>query len=161
MLSTFHDEHGTFVYAKFHSKSWLYILTACMRVSSSFSFFANSLMSSMYIRWLILSCDLLSLYPAAHFPSLWFNGIMAIMNRKGESASPSKSLFGSLFQLSFFLLLSFPLSSFSCFFRWSLWLETVCCTALWNNIICFFVVNPGHSQIFRLGLLSFRMCWSM
>ena len=38
--------------------SWLYILTACIRVSSSFSFFANSLMSSMYIKWLIFSCDL-------------------------------------------------------------------------------------------------------
>ena len=44
--------------------SWLYILTACIRVSRSFSFFANSLMLSMHIRWLIFFCDLLSLYPA-------------------------------------------------------------------------------------------------
>ena len=29
--------------------SWLYILTACIRISSSFSFFTNSLMSSTYI----------------------------------------------------------------------------------------------------------------
>ena len=70
--------------------SWLYILTACMRVFSSFSFFANNLMSSMYIRWLIFSCYLLSLYPAAHFLSMWFSGIMAIMNSKGDSASPWK-----------------------------------------------------------------------
>ena len=33
--------------------SWVYILTECIRVSCYFSFFANSLMSSMYIRWLI------------------------------------------------------------------------------------------------------------
>ena len=85
---TFHDEHGTFFYATFHSR--LYILTACMRVSSSFSFFANSLMSSMYIRWLIFSCNLLSLYPAVHFLSMWLSGIMAIMNSKGDSTSPWK-----------------------------------------------------------------------
>ena len=70
--------------------SWLYILTACMRISSSFSFFANSLTSSMYIRWLIFSCDLLRLYPAVHFLSIWLSGIMAIMNSKGDSASPWK-----------------------------------------------------------------------
>ena len=70
--------------------TWLYILTACMRVSSSFSFFANSLMSSIYIRWLIFSCDLLSLYPAVHFLSIWLSGIMAIMNSKDDRASPWK-----------------------------------------------------------------------
>ena len=88
-FATFHNEHGTFFYAKFHS----YVLTvysACMRVSSSFSIFANHLISSMYIRWLIFSCDLLSLYPAAHFLSMWLSGIMAIMNSKGDSASPWK-----------------------------------------------------------------------
>ena len=89
-FATFHDEDGTFFDAKFHPMSWLYILTACMRVSSSFSFFVNNLMSSMYIRWLIFSCDLLSLYPAAHFLSIWFSGIMAIMNSKGNCASPWK-----------------------------------------------------------------------
>ena len=45
--------------------SGLYILTAYMRVS--FSFLANSLMSSMYIRWLIFSCNLPSLYQPMHF----------------------------------------------------------------------------------------------
>ena len=30
---------------------WLYILTACIRVFRSFSVFANSLMSHMYIKW--------------------------------------------------------------------------------------------------------------
>ena len=45
-------------------------------------------MSSMYIRWLIFFCDLLSLYPPVHFQSMWLSGIIAITNRKGDSASP-------------------------------------------------------------------------
>ena len=89
-FSTFHDEHGTFFYAKFHS----YVLTVYSNfVYESFQFsfiFANNLMPSMYIRWLIFSCDLLSLYPAVYFPRMWFSGIMAIMNSKGESAAPWK-----------------------------------------------------------------------
>ena len=44
----------------------------------------------MYIRWLTFSCDLLSLYPAVHFLSMWFSGIIAIMNGRGDSASPWK-----------------------------------------------------------------------
>ena len=68
--------------------SWLYILTACIRVSSSFSFFANSLMSSMYIRSLIFSYGLLSLYPAVNYLSMWLSGIMTIMNSNYDSASP-------------------------------------------------------------------------
>ena len=47
-------------------------------------------MSSMYIRWLIFSCNLLSLYPAVHFLSMWFSGIMVIMSSRGDSASPWK-----------------------------------------------------------------------
>ena len=47
-------------------------------------------MSSMYIRWLIFLCDLLNLYPAVHFLSMWLRGIEAIMNSKGDSASPWK-----------------------------------------------------------------------
>ena len=47
-------------------------------------------MSSIYIWWLIFSCDLLSLYPAVHFLSVGLSGIMAIMNSKGDRASPWK-----------------------------------------------------------------------
>ena len=68
--------------------SWLYILTACIRVCNSFPFFANSLMSSMYIRWLIFSEDLQSLYSAVHFLSMWLSGIIVIINSNGDSASP-------------------------------------------------------------------------
>ena len=70
--------------------SWLYILTVCIRVSSSFSFFANILISSLYIRWLIFSCNLLSFHPAMHVLSMWLNGIMGIMNSKCYSAPPWK-----------------------------------------------------------------------
>ena len=59
--------------------SWLYIPSACIRVSS--------LMSSLYIRWLIFSCDLLSLYSAVHFLSMCLSGIEAIMDSNGDSAS--------------------------------------------------------------------------
>ena len=69
--------------------SWLYILRV-FEFPGLFSFFANSLMSSMYIKWLIFSCDLLSLYLAVHFPNMWLIGIMAIMNSNGDSASPWK-----------------------------------------------------------------------
>ena len=41
-----------------------YILTAYIRASNSFPFLANSLMSSMYIWWLIFSCDEQSLFIA-------------------------------------------------------------------------------------------------
>ena len=44
----------------------------------------------MYIKRLIFSCDPLSLYPAVHFLSMWLSGITAIMNSKGDSASPWK-----------------------------------------------------------------------
>ena len=44
--------------------SWLYILIVCMRVSNSFSFLANSLMLSMYIRWLSFSCTFSTCFPS-------------------------------------------------------------------------------------------------
>ena len=74
--------------------SWLSVLgfpslclTVCIRVSNSFSFLGSGLMSSMYIRWLVL-CDLLSFYPSVHFLGMWLNGIIAITNSNGFSASP-------------------------------------------------------------------------
>ena len=85
--------------------SWLHIITVCMRVSSSFSFFANSLMSSMYIRWLIFPCNLLSLDPAVHFLSMWLSSIMVIMNSKGDSLISLENPC---------LDLSFSKTSFSC-----------------------------------------------
>ena len=66
--------------------SWLYIHTASIKVSNSFSFLANNLMS--YIRWLIFSCNSVILYLPIHFKSMWFSGIIAITNSDGDSTSP-------------------------------------------------------------------------
>ena len=118
--------------------SWLYILSACLRISSSFSFFANNLMSSMYIRWLIFSCDLLSLYPAVHFLSMWLSGMMAVMNIKGDSASPWKI---PLWIFVSTKLLPPALSStlhVCMVFRWSLWLHVIFCT-FWDSVLSSFV----------------------
>ena len=49
-FSTFHYEYGTFFMPNSIPISWLYILIICIRVSNSFSFFPNSLMSSKYIK---------------------------------------------------------------------------------------------------------------
>ena len=49
-----------------------------------------------------------------------------------------KCLFGSLFQLSFFLLLSDPLSRSSWSFRLSLWLHVIFCT-FWDSVLSSFV----------------------
>ena len=68
--------------------SWLYILTVCTKVFNPFLFWAKSLISSMYIKWLIFFCDLLSLYPAEHFLRMWLSGIIAITNSYADSASP-------------------------------------------------------------------------
>ena len=96
--------------------SRLYILTVVLRFSTSFSFFANSLMSSMYIRWLIFSCDQLSLYPAVHFLSIWLSVIIIIMNNNEDTASRLK-IPPWIFVLAKILLLSILPSRFSWFSR--------------------------------------------
>ena len=58
----------------------MYILTACMKVSNSFSFLAYSLMSSKCIRWLIFSCDFWSFiysFKVFHISVSWwfFTGV--------------------------------------------------------------------------------------
>ena len=73
--------------------SWLYILITCIRVSSYLPFLANSLMSFLYSWSLVFSFDLVSLYPAIHFLSMWLSGIIAIINNNGESAFPWKAPF--------------------------------------------------------------------
>ena len=42
----------------------------------------------MFIRCLVFSCDLLSLYPVVHFLSRWLGGIIAVTNSNRDSASP-------------------------------------------------------------------------
>ena len=81
----------------------LYILTACIRISIFFfSFLVNSLISFIYIKWLIFSCDLVSLYRPVHFLSMWFSGIIAITNSNDDSASLWKIAFWILTSTKFF-----------------------------------------------------------
>ena len=108
----------------------------------------------MYIKWLTFSSDLLSLYPAVHFLSMWLSGIIAIMNCKGDRASPWK------IPLWIFVLAKLPpaVNFFDGFvhkvydFMWYfVHFEAVYYQAMRNNIICLFVVNPYHSKIFPFG----------
>ena len=48
--------------------SWLYILTVCIRVPISFSFLANSLLSSMYIGWVIFFLRFVKFLSTCAFP---------------------------------------------------------------------------------------------
>ena len=148
---------------------WLYILTACMKVPSSFSFFANNSMSSMYIRWWIFSCDLLSLYPVMHFLSLWLSGIMDIMNSNGDSASPSKIYLwiiasanllppavNSTLQVSMVFSMKFMISCDILYILRQCIIQlcgTISYALLWSV--------QAIARFFRLVLLSFLMCWSM
>ena len=135
--------------------SWLYIPTVCIRVSISFFFFffANTLMSSMYINWLIFSCDLLSLYPAVHFLSMWLCGIMAIMNSNSDSASPRKiplwifvtaKLFPPVVNSTFQVFMVF------------LWLHVIFCTFCGSLLSSFAKPYPMpfccQSSLFPFGL---------
>ena len=129
--------------------SWLYILTVRIRVSRCFSFFANSLMSSMYIRWLIFSFDLQSLYLSVHFLSIWLRGIMAIMNSKGDSASP--------WEIPLWIFVSAKVFSCCCQFNspgfhgfldevydfmwYFVHFETVYYPALRNHIVCLIIIR--------------------
>ena len=74
--------------------SSLYLLIAFIKVSNSVSFLANSLIPSIYIRWLIFSCDLWSLYPPVRFLSMCFSDIVAITKSNGDSATPWKVSLG-------------------------------------------------------------------
>ena len=141
--------------------SSLYILTACIRVSNSFSFLTNSFMSSMYIRRLIFFCDLLSLYQPVHFMRMSLNDVIAILNSNGNSASlwnitlriftsskPFPPIVSSTVQFCVVLSINFiTLSDILYLFM------TVYYPTLQDHVICFCVVGFFHP-----GLLSLRMC---
>ena len=148
--------------------SWLYILTVCIRVSSSFSFFANSLMSSMYFKWLIFSCDLLNLYPTVHFLSTWLSVIMAIMNSKDDRVSPWKiplwifvsvklhpPAVNSTFQVFIVSLIKF-MTSCDILYILRQFIIQLCGTMSY----AFLSSIQAIARFFRLVLLSFRMCCS-
>ena len=88
--------------------SWLCILTADIRLSSSFPF----LQTIWYCpcRWggWFFSYDLWSLYPPVHFVIMWLGGIIAITNSRCDMASPWKI---SLWIYTSVKLFPYPFSS--------------------------------------------------
>ena len=148
--------------------SWQYILTACIRVSSSLVIFLLRVWCHPCTLgdWYFFSCGLLSLYPAVHFVSMWLNDIMAIRNSKGDRASPWKiplcfsltSSSCSLFHLQVFMVLSINFMS-SCDILYILRQRII---QLCETISCSFLYSIQAIPIFfRLVLLSLRMSWSM
>ena len=149
--------------------SLLYILTVCIRVFCATLFLVNSLMSSMYIKWLIFSCDLLSLYPAMHFLRMWLSGIIAITYSDGDSASPwniplwiftTAKLFPPAVNLTLQIYMVF---SINCM----IWLGILdifrrCSIQLWRTISKAFLLSiQDIAKVFRLVLLSSRICGSI
>ena len=84
----FHYKPGTFFYAKFHSYALTVYSDCVLEFPILFSFLANSLMSSMYIRRFIFSCDKVKLYLALYFLRMWLSGIITIINSNSDSSSP-------------------------------------------------------------------------
>ena len=147
----------------------LYILTDCIRVSSSFSFLANSLMLSLYIRWLILSCDLWSLYPSVHFLSMWLSDIIDISNSNVDCASPWMIPLWSFTSVKLFpRAVSFTL-------KFSIWFSINFVTSLgilhilrqsitklfWTISYVLLLLIHAIAKFFRLVLISLGMYWSM
>ena len=123
-------------------------------------------MSSIYIRCLIFSCDLQSLYPAMHFLSMWLSGIIAIINSNSDSASP--------WNITLWIFASVKLfpphvnSTFQVFMVFSIKFMTSCdiLYILWQFIIqlcgtisySFLPSIQAIPRFFRLVLLSLRIC---
>ena len=121
-----------------------YILTVRIRVSNSFSFLVSSLMSSMYIMWLIFSWYLVSLYPPVQF-LCWevrsqSQRVMVIVHVTGIYHS------GFSPEVSFFHLISVLHSSFFNdfldkiynFVRYLVQFMTVYYPVLRDHIVCLF-----------------------
>ena len=78
LFSAFHYYHGTFFHTKFHPNI-LTVYPHCLY-----------LMLSMYMRWLIFSCDLWSFNPPVYYLSIWLSGIIIIKNCNSDSVSTRK-----------------------------------------------------------------------
>ena len=106
--------------------------------------------TKLYIKWLIFSCDLQSLYPAVRFLSKWLSGIMEIMNSKGDSAPPwniplrifaSDQLLPPVVNSTLQVSMVFSITFMNLYF---VHFVAVYFPTLQNHIICLFVINAGH-----------------
>ena len=126
-------------------------------------------MSSMYVRWFTFSCDLVSLYPAVHFLSMWLSGIIAIIDSNGDIASPwniplwifaSTKLFppGVNSTLQVFMVSSIKFTTSSdILYILRQFIIQLCGAILYD----FLLSIQAIARFLRLVLLSLRMCWSM
>ena len=133
--------------------SWLYIFTASIRVYDSFSFLANSLMSSMNNRWLIFTCIRQCIsWVCGCVASSLLQIIMVIVHLPGIYLS------GSLLQLS--LAPTAVNSTLRVFMVFSIKFMTLCDIL---NVLRHFITLSIHAidKFFRLVLLSLKRCWSM
>ena len=106
----------------------------------------------MYIKWLVFSCDLLSLYSAVHFLRMWLSGIMAITKNNSDSGYP--------WNMPLWIFTSAKLSPFAVNSTLQVSMVfSINCT-IWSGILYildsvvssfggpyrkpFFVVNPGY-----------------
>ena len=115
------------------------------------------------------SCDLLSLYPAVHFLTLWLSCIIAIMNTNGECASPwniplwifvsAKLLPPAVYStLKVFMVSSIKfMNSCDILYIFRQFIIQLCGTISY----AFLLSIQAHSYVFFcLVLLSFRIRWS-
>ena len=108
-----------------------HIFVVCIRVSNSFSFLTNSFMSSMFIWWSIFRFG--KIVTLAHYVNLWLKNIIALTNNNGDSTFSLEYTSLDLAPLLKFFLLSIPLSSFSWFPGYTLWLCRISCI-FWDRL---------------------------
>ena len=122
-----------------------------------------------HIKWLSFSWDLGNLYLLVHFPSIWFNDIIAFTNSNSDSAFPQKIspwLFNSVklfppavnstIQFSMIFSMNFMTSSNM------LYILRQSIIHLCGTISCIFLSSINAIATFSpLVLLSLRMSWSI
>ena len=90
-FTNFNYKHKTFVNGQYHSSILSVYSYFLYRNLSSYSFFSNSLMLSVYIRWLsFLMWLFLNLLLPVNSLRMWLSGIIVIKNSKRKSVSPWK-----------------------------------------------------------------------
>ena len=122
------------------------------------NFFPNSLMSSMYIRWLIFSCDLLSLYPAVHVLSMWLSSIIAIINSNSDNTSSRKILFLIFASAKFFSPAINSTIQVYGFIWYLVYFRQFYIHLFRTTLVAILPSVHTITRFFRFILLSFRMC---
>ena len=142
--------------------SWLYILIHCINVFTSCTLFTSTLMPSMCIKWLILSCNFARFY--LHVYILIHSWVKSLQKIVVASVTVlGWCLFGFLPLLVFVLLLLFPLFSFTWLSRWSLWIIEIFWTLLLNSKckkLIFWNINKMlfHRDIFYVCIKNKQTC---